>query len=163
MRFLEGPLSVMRLINLYTEPPITIASIKIPSIAIVVFVYLSLLSTLIPCVYGCFLNVNNFLSLLPSILVISTVFSLTMSYTFCLSIRRFIIESVEQWESYVQQSKHIFFKNLWFIVAVWYLKRPLKSCLVCGGPVVRRSLQGAFPSLYNCRIYLYNLQIRLFV
>lgn len=105
MRFLEGPELVMRFINLYSEPPLKIASIQVPPVLIVAFVYVSLVLTLIPCFYTCYINVNDFLSLLPALIVISAVLSITASYTFLLSNRSFIIESLNQMDGYVQESK----------------------------------------------------------
>lgn len=108
MRFLEEPESILRRINLYDDPPLKIASFKIPSLALPIFVFVSLLLTYIPSVSNCILNVTDFVSLLPAILVISSNFSITAIYVFCLSNRRFIIESVKQLDDYVRQSKNFF-------------------------------------------------------
>lgn len=104
MRFLEGPEFVLRFVNLYTEPPLQVLSLKIPSMALTVFVFASLLLTYIPSVSACVGNVRDFVSLLPAILVISSNFSITAIYVFCLINRRFIIESVNGLDEYVRQS-----------------------------------------------------------
>lgn len=107
MRFLEGPEFVLRLISLYTEPPLKILSLEIPSTAITAFAFASLLLTYIPSVSACIVNVSDFISLLPAILVISSNFSITAIYVFCLTNRSFIIESVNQLDEYVRKSKNL--------------------------------------------------------
>lgn len=104
-RFFEGPEIVLRFTNLYTEPPIKIGSFEIPWIAMTGFVYISLILTYVPSIMNCVLNVSDFISLLPAILVMSSNFGITTIYGFCLSNRRFIIDSINTLDEYVWKRK----------------------------------------------------------
>lgn len=131
MRFLEGPEHVLRCIDLYDEPPVKIASFRIPPMALRIFVFVSLSLTYIPSVSNCILNVTDFVSLLPAILVVSSNFSITAIYVICLSNRRFIIDSVNQLDDYVRQSRtfgdfvfaHIFLLFQPIFVVFWGTQR----------------------------------------
>lgn len=103
--FLDGPVFLLRFINLYTEPPIKLAGIKIPGSIVSVFVFATLMSTYIPSVANCVLNVTDLVLLLPAFLVVSSNFSINAIYMFCLWNRSFIIEIVNKVDKYVQNSK----------------------------------------------------------
>lgn len=104
-RFLDGLAFLLRFINLYTEPPIKFAKIRIPWKAVSAFVFTTLMATYIPSVANCVLNVTDFVSLLPAILVVSSNFSINAIYVFCLWNRNFIIEIVNKMDKYVQSSE----------------------------------------------------------
>lgn len=126
---------MLRFINLYTEPPLQVLSLKIPSMALTVFVFASLLLTYIPSVSVCIVNVRDFVSLLPAILVISSNFSITAIYVFCLINRKFIIESVDGLDEYVRQSINEIQLNWSF----FNFQRPKSSILL---PVICCFAQG---------------------
>lgn len=104
-RFLDGPAFLLRFVNLYNEPPIKFATFQIPWNAVSIFVFATLMATSIPSVANCVLNVTDFVSLLPAILVVSSNFSINAIYVFCLWNRSFIIELVNKVDKYVQHSE----------------------------------------------------------
>lgn len=101
MKVLEGTKLILRYMDLYTRPPVSIAGIKMPSKFIKYFVFFSMIVTTIPIGIFSYVNMDNFKVGSAGILYFMANSSIKLIYCVLIPKRKHIIDSINNLEQLI--------------------------------------------------------------
>lgn len=107
MKVLEGTKLILRYMDLYTRPPLTIAGIEIPSKFIKYFVFFSMIVTTIPIGIFSYVNIDNFKVASAGILYFMANSSIKLIYFELVPKRKHIIDAINNMEQLIAKRKTI--------------------------------------------------------
>lgn len=105
MPFLEGTKQILRLLDVYTRPPINLSFTKVSSCFIEYFVFISMIVTTIPIGVFCYANQNNFKVASAGVLYFIANSSIKIIYLALLVKRKRVIEAIDHLENLITKSK----------------------------------------------------------
>lgn len=112
MKVLEGTKLILRYMDLYTRPPVTIAGIKIPSKFIKYFVLFSMIVTTIPIGIFFYVNIDNFKVASAGILYFMANSSIKLIYFELVLRRNHIISAINNLEQLIVKRKNMNSKEI---------------------------------------------------
>lgn len=105
MEFLDGTKQILRYLNLYTRPPVSMRFIEVSSRFIEYFAFISMTITTCPIAAFCFVNRNNFKVASAGVLYLIANSSIKIIYLTLLVKRNVIVEAIDHLESFIVKSK----------------------------------------------------------
>lgn len=105
MEFLDGTKQILRYLNLYTRPPVSLSFIEVSSRFIEYFAFISMTITTCPIAAFCFVNRNNFKEASAGVLYLIANSSIKIIYLTLLIKQNVIIGAIDHLESFIVKSK----------------------------------------------------------